>query len=90
MTKITAQRNGWLIPGTDCGIVNSENAIRIKIKSIEQFRKKIHTNSGGPFQYNLEINGKLIYKYVTEKDMDDDFKRIEYAIINDIDEGRVF
>ncbi len=90
MAKITTQRNGWLIPGTDCGMMNSENAIRIKIESIAQFRKKVHADSNSSFFYNVEINGKLIYKYITKKDMDDDFERIEYIITNDVDEGRVF
>ena len=90
MSKITTQRNGWLIPGTDCGMINSENAIRIKIKDISRFRKKVTSDSNRAFFYNVEIDGQLVYKYMTKKSMDDDFERIEFAIINDIDEGRVF
>ncbi len=100
MAKITTQRNGWLIPGTDCGMMNSENAIRIKIKDISKFRKKVTSDSNqasfynvgidGQFVSNVEIDGQFVYKYMTKKNMDDDFERIEFAIVNDIDDGRVF
>ena len=110
MAKITTQRNGWLIPGTDCGMMNSENAIRIKIKDISKFRKKVTSDSNQAsfynvgidgqfvsnveidvqFVYNVEIDGQFVYKYMTKKNMDDDFERIEFAIVNDIDDGRVF
>ena len=100
MAKINTQRNGWLIPGTDCGMMNSENAIRIKIKDISKFRKKVTSDSNqasfynvgidGQFVSNVEIDGQFVYKYMTKKNMDDDFERIEFAIVNDIDDGRVF
>jgi len=87
--KITIKRNGWIIPGTDCGLINPENAIRLRISEIKKFRKKVH-DSHNSFNYNIEVNGDFVYKYFDLESLNADFERIEAAIIEDDDEGRVF